>query len=473
MITLEQAIEKIKQANPFMEGLLDCDESLIDYCRTKLTTHKFNVVHLERQKPYVEAIKEKIDSLFKTEDVRINYDEGMLLDTTDHHNLLDYPTTLGAHLISRFDTILDRKNHGDYYVLDCGNIPFHDPLHKRGVTFAGKHLNLYPKSAKNKLVSRYPLYKFDLIDWLKKSGNTYTEEEVAFIQKLQGIIDNVDFSTCNRLSDQIVKINYYLWQEFFDPQIRDQIRRCITLEHDEILIKYLSQFLLDDKENIIWKLLFDKRFRDIVLKEFDGIYGAWNYLGPNTGTHFFWGFVEDEGKEFRMELRGEKLVNPDGKVRDINLTPEDVTAALRDGIIIPSIFTKFSFVAFYLGAKTMGGPGQTEYTGKLHDAWLRVLINEDPEEYELVKQASVLNFNCGDVAFTKDKEGNIKKEFGFDIAMSHRFSKEYLEKLGQVKFKYLLYPFTPISYYRLTPAAERQELEYSENDLYQGFNWVK
>ena len=456
-----------------MGGLLSCEESLLDYVKERITAHQFNPIHLERQKPYLAAIKAKIDKLFVSEGVQVNYDEGMILDTTDHHNILNFPTTIGAHAISRFDTILDRKNRGDYYVLDCGNVPFSDVLHKRGVEFGGKHLNLYPKSAKNKLVSRYPSYEFNLMDWVYKSENKFSPDEVAFIKRLQGIIDKIDFSTCERLSDQIIKINYYIWLEFFDPAIKDDVRRCITLEHDEILIKYLAKFFLEDKQNIVYRAIFNEDFRNIVLKEFDGIYGAWNYSGPNTGTHFFWGFNGDDCKEYRMELRGNKLVNPDGKVRDVALTPEDVSAALLEGAIIPAIFTKFSFVAFYLGTKTMGGPGQTEYTGKLHDAWLRVLEKNDPAEYELVRQVTVLNFNCGDLAFTKDADGNIQKEWGFDIAMHHRFSKEYLDRLSEVKFKYLLYPFIPVSYYRLTPAAERQKIDYQENELYQGFNWVK
>jgi len=52
------------------------------------------------------------------------------------------------------------------------------------------------------------------------------------------------------------------------------------------------------------------------------------------------------------------------------------------------------------------------------------------------------------------------------------FSKDYLDKLGQVPFKYLVYPFVPISYYRLESAGARKKVDYSEQELYQGFDWV-
>lgn len=472
MITLEQAIEKISQANPFMGNLLHSDEPLFDYVKNHISHHEFNSTHLERQKPYIELIKEKINKLFPNEDVKVNFTEGMILDTTDHHNILNFPTIIGAHMISRFDTILDREKYGDFFVLDTGNVTFSEVLNKRGINIGGKHINLYPKDDKNKLIGRYPLYEYDLLKLAKNSGHKFTENEIAFLKKMQGIIDKIDFSTCERLSDQIVKINYYLWQEFFADDIRDKVRKCITLEHDEILIKYLSSFLLENKTSTIYKALFDKEFRNTIRKEFDGIYGAWNYSGDDSGTDFFWCFSVDDGKRYKMKLDGEVLKNPEGKIRDVRLTPEDVSAGLKEGILIPSIFIKFGLVATYMGCKLMGGPGQTEYAGALHDAWLRVLEKHDKEELELAKQVVSTTFNTGDLAFSKNDKGEIMKEWGFDIAMNHRFNLDYIEKLKNVKFKYLLYPFIPLSYYRLAKANERQEIDYKEADLYKGFDWA-
>jgi len=476
MVTLEQAIDYINKANPFMGELLNLEDPLVRYAHDRITTHVFHPQHLERQKFYKKLIEEKINNLFlPSEGVKLNFESGMIVDTSDHHGILNFPSTACGHLIDVFDTVLDREHYGDFYVLDCGNVPLYNGIAKRGIDFddSHKHLNLFPKKDKHKLISRYPLYKFDFMEWVQKSDEKFNDEQIEFLKRFQKIVDGIDFSTCKRYSDQIVKINYYLWQEFFDVEIRDKARRCLTLEHDEILIKYLSKFLLESKDNFVWKTLFDPVWRETVTKEFDGIYGAWNYSGPNTGTHFFWGFHGDDGVEYRLVLDGNKLVNPDGKVEPIDLTPEAISKALTEGIIIPSIFTKFSLVAFYLGAKTMGGPGQTEYTGKLHKAWLNVLTKLDKDELELVKHASVMNFCCCDLAFHKDGDGNIIREWGPDIAMYHRFTKEYLERLGQTPFKYAVYPLIPISYFRFTPATERQKVEYKSNDLYQGFNWVK
>lgn len=473
MINLDQAIAQINKVNPFMGNFLNCEQPVLQFCQKKLTTHEFDQVHLHRQKPYRQLIKQKVKKLFNKEDVRIDFDfEPFILDTTDHHYLLNFPTTLGAHLMSRFDTLLDRKNHGDYFVLDCGNVPLSNPLNKRGIEINGKHLNLHPKKDKGKLVSRYPLYKINFQDWINKSEENFSKEEIAFFDKIQKIIDQIDFSTCERFSDQIVKINYYLWQEMFAPDIRDQVRRCITLEHDEILIKFLSQFLLQEQDNIVWKALFDKKYRDLILKEFDGIYGAWNYSGLNTGSHFFWGFSNATGKEYPMRLQGNRLVNPDNIIQDFEMTPQAITQGLKDGILIPSIFTKFTVVAIYMGAKFLGGPGQTEYAEKIKQAWLRVLEKLDSREYQQVQKASLLNMNCADVVFARGTNKQIRKLYGFDIVKQHILSKKYLDQLSQTPFKYTQYPFVPLSYYRLTPASERKKVDCSEQELYQGFSWV-
>jgi len=168
MITLQQAIDQINKVNPFFGKFLNCNTPLKQYCKENLTSHKFDPAHLKRQEPYVKLIREKIDKLFPEENININFDEGMICDTSAHHNIINFPAIIGTHMLSRFDTILERKKCGDYYVLDTSNVTLSEVLHKRGVEFAGKHLNLFPKKDKNVLVSKYPLYKFDLMDWIKK-----------------------------------------------------------------------------------------------------------------------------------------------------------------------------------------------------------------------------------------------------------------------------------------------------------------
>ncbi|MFA6099996.1 MAG: hypothetical protein WC750_03920 [Patescibacteria group bacterium] len=472
MISLEQATEQIKKANPVFGGFLDSEDTLNDYVKTQLTNYVAHPIHKARQKTYVEAIQREVARLFPKGEVNVNFNEELILDTTDHHNVLNFPATIGAHILSRFDTLLDRQGHGDFFVLDTGNVPFTEILHKRGIELGGKHINLYPKKDRNKLTSHYPMHKFEFVKSALNSEEKFTEDEMAFLKKMDELVNGIDISNCRDFSDQIVKINLALWLEMFGSDVREDVRRCVTLEHNHILRHYLPKFLLEQRDNFVWRALFDPDFRQLIMKEFTGIYGAWDYSGPKTGTHFFWG-ITPGGEQTPLFLDGDVLKDPSGQVEDTPLTPEGIAAALEKNIIAPSIFTKFGLVAFYLGAKVMGGPGQTEYVPKLKETWLKILRQTDPEEAKLVSLVPGDAMNTFDLAFNKTPDGKIFKQWGFDMVKNHTLSRTYLEQLKNLPLRAALKSFIPLAYYRLTAANDRQEVDCQEQDLYSGFGWVK
>ncbi|MFH1253566.1 MAG: hypothetical protein V1664_04540 [Candidatus Uhrbacteria bacterium] len=472
MITLSQAIEQIKKANPIFGALLDSSQTVNDFCQEKILTFQATAIHKERQKGYLQEIKNEIIRLFPNGEVRVNLDEELILDTTEHHNLLNFPAIIGAHLITRWSTIFAREKFGDFFVLDTSNVPFTEVLHKRGVEFAGQHINLYPKKDRNKLVSHYPLFKFDLVKSAKNSGSHFTVEEMNFLEKLNTKINAVDLSSCQDFSDQVVKVNLAIWEEFFPPEVLPQVRKCVTLDHNCPLIRFMQKFFLEQKNNFVWRALFNQDFRQQVLQEFSGVYGAWDYGKPGGGTHFFWGITPD-GRMTSLFFENNFLRDRSKILADIPMNPESITKALQQGIIVPSIFTKFSLVAFYLGAQTMGGPGQSEYLPKIKKTWLKILASVDPAEANLVNLIPAEVVNTFDMAFYWGADGNLKKAWGFDVAFKKLFSEEYLKKVGTLPLRDALRPFVPLSYYRLTPAAERQKIDFREADLYAGFGWVK
>ncbi|MDD5252011.1 MAG: hypothetical protein PHT12_05245 [Patescibacteria group bacterium] len=471
MITLEQAIEQIKRANPVFGGLLDSDETLLDYAKSRLTAYQPLPEHKRRQAGYVKELRSEVERLFPKGEVRVNFDEELVLDTTDHHNILNFPGCIGAHLLSRFDTVQDRAAHGDYFVLDTGNVPFSEVLHKRGVEFAGKHINLFPKKDRHRLTSHYPIYVFDLLKSARQSGHGFSADEWSSLERLNAVINGVDLTGCQDFSDQIVKVNLAIWREFFPPEIRESVRHCVTLEHNHVLRRFLPEFLASNRGSFVWRSMFDPGFRKLVLKEFAGIYGTWDYAGPGSGTHFFWGALPN-GEQTSLVLDGDVLKDRAGVMADTPFTPEAVSAGIAANVLIPSIFTKFSLVAFYLGAKVMGGPGQTEYVPKLKEAWLRVLRATDEAEAELVEAVPADVMNVVDLAFHKTSDGKVFREWGLDIARRRTFSSDYLRQLGAMPIRAAMRSLVPLSYYRLTPAEERQDIQHDAAELNAGFSWV-
>jgi hypothetical protein len=295
---------------------------------------------------------------------------------------------------------------------------------------------------------------------------------MAFLKDLNEKINAIDLSSCRDFSDQIVKINLLIWNEFFPPEILPRVRKCITLDHNRPLIRFMQKFFLEQKNNFVWRALFDKDFRCLVLQKFSGVYGAWDYGKPSMGTHFFWGITTD-GQMTPLFFENGFLKDRNKILSDILLAPESIVEALREGKIVPSIFTKFSLVAFYLGAQVMGGPGQSEYMPKIKKVWLEILKSVDSSEAELIKNIPADVINTADISFHRNSDGRLIKDWGFDIAFRKLFSEEYLQKIGSLSLCDVLRPFVPLSYYRLTPAEERQKIDFKEEDLYTGFSWIK
>lgn len=472
MITLSQAIEQIKKANPVFGAFLDSKQKVLEYSQQKITSYKPSPIHKERQKGYLQEIKNEVARLFPTGEVKVNFDEELILDTSDHHNILNFPATIGSHLMTRFDTLFAREKYGDFFVLDTSNVPFTEVLHKRGVEFSGRHINLFPKTDRSKLTSHYPLFKFDLVKSAMNSGHQFSSKEYIFLKNLNEKINNIDLSNCRDFSDQIVKVNLVMWQEFFSENDQTKVRKCLTLDHNRFLIRFIKKFLLEQKENFIWQALFNESFRVLVMKEFSGIYGAWDYEKKGTGTHFFWG-ITPKKQMTALFLKDNFLHDRSNCLPSIPMTPEGIVEALEKNQIVPSIFTKFGLVAFYLGTQVMGGPGQSEYVPKLKEAWLRVLQQADTQEVELVRRVPADIINTMDTAFYKNSADEIIKGWGFDMAFRKILTEDYLKKVGDMPMCEVLRPFIPLSYYRLTPAAERQKIDFKEADLYSGFSWVK
>lgn len=470
-ISLEKVKKLCVDLNPALDRYFNSEQKFIDYSR-EIKAHKFDPIHLARQKEYWQEIKKRVDELFTPEEkVIIKEPNGLLLNTSDHHGIINYPTVVGGFVTMSIDTLYQREKYGDFFVLDCGNVPLNDILHKRGFDLNDKHINLFPKKDRHAIAMRYPLYKFDFMHWAKKSenGQKLNDQEWKFIKKIQDIVDNIDFSTCKKYADQITKINYYLWPLMFDSKSRNEIRRLVPLEHDEILKRYLIKFLREKEDNFVKKILFNPELRQKLIDKFKGIYGAWDYGQEGSGSKFFWGFTK-QAQHIKLDLINNTLVDKD-KIIKIDFEPEALANALEKEIITPSIFTKFTIVAFYLGACAWGGPGQSEYVPKLKKAWVEFMADIDPEEQKRIESVSVENNICCDVHFSR-QNGKLKKLFAFDVMYQGGFDKNYYNKVGDTALKHIFLPSMPICYYRLAPAGETQDFGFDDEELYQGFNWL-
>lgn len=145
--------------------------------------------------------------------ININYESGLASGIIDHHGIIDNPILFGGALVSNYYKLFNRKEFGDILTFATGNIPLNEPFRRRGIMFRGKRINLYPKADKNKIIYSLPLQKVSIEDRIQKAHewHKYSDEDKNFFQEIDSLINNIDFSTCEYYSDQLTKINFYLW----------------------------------------------------------------------------------------------------------------------------------------------------------------------------------------------------------------------------------------------------------------------
>jgi len=474
-VSIEQAIAEVKKRNPKFGAYFEDQTTLLEHSR-RVFIHEFQPEFLSRQKVYKKYLSDYINKLFANDDdqpiVKLAED-GIIASSTPHHNIFNYPLIVGGHVAIMLDTFQQREEKGDMIILDTSNVPFNEILHKRGVEFQGRHINLFPKKDKRKVVYAYPKYDLSFIQNLKKSKQYYQlqDKEKDFFIRVDEIVKKIDFSTCDGFADQVVKINYKLWPLMYSEDISQSARRTLNLPHDVVLSEYLvNEFLpkSNSQVNFVYRSLFDNNFRQAVLTKFNGLYGCWDRQN-NKGTHFFW--YLHNGEHRSMWLDGDELVAYDrnNEVARIPLQPEALAQAIKERKIIAGIFVKFSLVAFWLGVKLLGGPGQTSFSNDIKTTWLEILSSQDKK---LVNSTSTHGLSIAECLYYR-ANGKLTKAYGMDACFLQILTKEYINNLKKNTVSQVMLPGLALNYYRLVPVDLRQPMGFSDQDLIQGFDWIE
>ena len=476
-ISISQALEAINQNNPILGAFLIDKTTLADHSK-QLFTHIFNPVHLQRQKRYKELLHTHIERIFRpdSQKPRLLIDNpGLMVSTADHHGILNYPPSVSGHLVTMLSTLSERETEGDLLFLDASKIPINEVGHRRGIDFQDKHINLFSKSDKHKLVYNFPKQTLSIIERIRdgKLIAQFSKEELSFLNEIDNILTSIDFSTCENFSEQIVKINFALWPLMFPENIRAQIRIPVTIAHDLILTEYLHQEFFTkqtQEDNFVLRSLFDKELRGRVLERFRGIYGCWDEE-QNIGTHFFW-YIQD-GEQYSMWLNGEYLVSYDENGVELirfPFTPEALAAGLKNKLLIASIYLKFSLISCWMGVKMMGGPNQIQFSTEIKNAWLDLL---EGEEKTLLQTTETKGLSFINGIFNRTSEGVLVKSYFLDVCYRSAIDASYIENLKKVTIQEAQLPTMDINYMHSIPPFERQPFDFSESDLCKGFDWVR
>ena len=438
---IDNFTRQIVDLMPPLEEFFANEDTIEPYSKN-LHNPQTQQVYLERQKVFLELIQTKLHRIFNaTERKKIKILEdsskGLEAGVMDHHGILNDPILFGTNIVINYYRMFDREKNGDMLTFGTGNVPLNDPFHRRGFMIEDKRVILYKKEEKNNLVFQSPVRKIDYIESLKKNHFWHLYSQVAqkCLLETQDMISNIDFSGCEILGDQIVKINFYLWPLFFEQKIRSNVSNLISLEYDDLVIDYLIFVLENTADSFISRMLLDIKFRDRALEHFEGATGAWNKK-TGKGSHFFWAIQNNQ--QVRLTLADDILKSADGAVK-LEWNKQALIEALKRRQILPCMLLKFSLIIFYMGLWPFTGYGSTNYITVMQRQLSDFLETDFPEEVDRIRKMKVNNMTSIPVVLRK-KENLIENYFAFDVIKDGGLPMDYLDKINKVPLKYFLAP---------------------------------
>jgi hypothetical protein len=376
--------EKIKQYIPLVVDFLENNDKLIDYSR-KLYELKADPIHLERQKACTEIINNKLKTLYNEQEIKnfnLNFEKGIVSNIVDHHNILNHPLLVSGLIISNINNILNSEKKG-ILVLSCAGVPFNNKFHKCGFTFKNEIYPYVTRKDRHRWIHHTAPREINFIAIAKNKDNyqKLLDNEKQFLEKYQDQINKIDYHTCKSFSDQITLLNHKLFQEMFEDKLKNKIPELIYFEQEhlakELLIKLIEEGINTNnpKNNFVYEMLFNPKFRTIVLNNFEGIWGAWN-TKDNLGTHFFWS-INEEDEVIQLKIEGDYLIstnNNNNTNLKIKLDPLEIIKQIKDRKLYPNLQLTFGILTFYCGIKPLTGPGSMNYLTDMKNAWVKTMI---------------------------------------------------------------------------------------------------
>ncbi len=471
---LEFIKEKIKNHLPLLLDFLGDNRSLVNYSKD-LYEHKAEKIHIERQKQLIHLIKEKLSTIFSKKEIGemdLDFRNGIISNIVDHHNILNHPILVSGLIISSLYYLLNSEAKS-LFVLTCGDVPPNNFFHKKGFTYKDRLFPLFTNKDTHKIVYGLPKKELNFLDLAKERNllEGLNEKERIFLEDYQGILSSVDFRNCDNFIDEITRTNYSIFRLMFEEKLRDEIPDLINFNTEYLASKVFCRL---GKDSFMHRAVFDVKFREIVLKEFEGIWGAWS-KGKGLGTHFFW-LMLPNGEQEELVCEGDFLRAKDEKVDfKVKIDEKEISGLLEKKVLIPNLFLSYGIIIFYCGVKPLTGLGSMNYLSDMQNAWVRTLSAESQEEATLIERMSMKSLICSPiVTFARGENGAVKPQFFADIVSKGGLTKDYLENLAKMKFGDLMEMSLIDNYEVKVPQSEKKSLDITVADMANDkFNWLE
>lgn len=463
----EKIISQIIKYCPILKRYFGLNTTLKEYSE-QLYSFSADEVHIHRQEPIKDVIRAECTRIHGRQvahSLEASLRDGLAINLADHHQLLNHPMLITSNIIGNSHTFCAQSKQPPIVVFSSGDVPPNNIFSKNGFQLSEKRIPLFSNSEKEYSTCCIPKRDFNFVEQLQQIGrwHKFTQEEQSFLINEQQKIQSYDFSKCRDYVDQIKVIVKNTWPYLFEEALRPMLPDLLYVTQEEVTAHSLLRILEED--TIMSRSLFDARIRDLVLKTFSGIVIAWRE-NEQKGTHFFWRKHPERPSLLRMWVQGNSLVPADPRFKSyaVDLTPESITAALRAGEIVPSLFTIFSVLIFYAGIKPLVGYGSLVYLDKMKKAWIDVHSQlGNPDEAALVRTINTGDFIAGLPLLYSNENKTMRRLYAYDIIFRGGITNDHLQKVLSMKYSDILRTAIPdlYRYYSQKYIPKKEHLDTS------------
>lgn len=332
--------------------------------------------------------------------------------TANHHGVDFFAQSVQGTFL--FSLILSSMNpeQSTIPVIACANVPLNNLTFPRGMllyhtirndcTDMPQKIPIFSDKLKTSYVSLIgPIDKDQIKRTATRIGKLVTHGELLpkYGDVLHDLLETDYSQTVSQgwqsYSEQSVVLNHRMWNRMFANS--EMSMDLVYMELEAIVSRLLIKDLAD-RSSLIYNLMFDPDIAQDLISKLDGAPACWQgeklsyrliedcskndvkKALANCGTHFFWG-VGLKNKLIPMVLEGQapghhlRLKGKDerGQVYTLPYNPSSIIDALKNGLLLPSLFTCYTSISLARGIGCIGGYYQSQYLPCMQQGIIDVL----------------------------------------------------------------------------------------------------
>lgn len=486
----EKYLDKVFEIRPNIKQIYDenIDVDLVSYDKKHVRDNR-NPIIKTRKAEIIDVIQAKTKKVLGTkiaDSVAKQLKGNSSVSTTQHTAPLGHYVLKLAlqNSLAYFDN--DNPNLQNVIILACAGVSFNNSSTPRSLLLHTEkdldYLPFFGRSADASPVIYHPAYGYESIENMEKELNKIRQQKgLSKLQydKVKEILEDVYASphalTQDYFTDQITVINHNVFKKVFE-KYHGYVPNLVFLSQEEIVIEAILKNHLYSKTTIN-SVLINTKMHVLLEKYFDNTDGAFN-LKKQKGTFLFWGYDKKTKNRLQLFRKGKYLVSLDNQFK-VKLTPDDLSIALREKILIPSVMLTFFVLAFYYGLFLTGAYKQSNDLPKLLEKYKKVMkLFGDKTAIEATEGLITTNLIVpASLLYLKQSEKYVPAT-ALDI-MSNPDSQgnwnEIITAFKNLPFSSVIIKMFPIIYNRLCPANQKEEdlASITEQDLDQFTDFPK